>query len=344
MADDPKKKKGKTDTLDTGELQEDFGALTGIGVVLARDEDGKYLNPELVVLAYQSQGWTKAKLSPNGKKVIPGKKEEGVEWDSNKITAELTQTNWYEENDGNIRVADNAKATDSATWLKDVGNIKASLKRVAVARGADLSGYSEEQLDKLSEEILRSNYSYITRGPDSEIPDSVLDSYLTPLIGMGEDGSMKGAAGLTASGLRQLTEQYGVMYSDKWYLDKIQALENGETTEFDVKSEIVDSARDTWGTIGDQITDTRSTYQIADSYIQRMAATWEMDPDTINLDTPEIKNALMKMGPDGQPYKQTMWEFEQDLRMDPRWDDTKQGQKELTDGSMKMLKDYGFWK
>jgi hypothetical protein len=343
MADDPKKK-GKTDELDTGELYEDFGALTGIGVVLARDENGKYLNPELVVLAYKSQGWTKAKLSPNGKKVIPGKKEEGVEWDSNKITAELTKTNWYDENDGNIRVADNAKATDSATYMKDVGNVKEALKRIAVQRGADLSGYSEEQLDELAEDILRSNYSYITRGPDSQIPDSVLDSYLTPLISMGGDGSMKGEAGLTASGLRQMAEQYGVMFSDKWYLEQIQALDNGTTTEFDVKAQIVDSARETWSTIGDQINENRSTYQIADSYIQRMAATWEMDPDTINLETPEIKNALMKMGPDGQPYRQTMWEFEQDLRNDPRWDNTKQGQKELGDGSMMMLKELGFWK
>jgi hypothetical protein len=337
-------KNPKTDTLDTGELQEDFGSLTGIGVVLARDENGVFLNPELVILAYQSQGWTNAKLNAAGTKVIPGKKEEGVEWDQNKITAELTNTTWYEENDGNVRVAQNAKNTDSATWLKDVGNIKASLKRKAVERGADLSGYSEEQLDTLAEEILTANYSYITRGPDSQIPDSVLDSYLTPLISMGEDGSMKGAAGLTASTLRQMTEQYGVMFSDKWYLEQIQALENGETTEFDIKSQVVDSARETWGTIGDQINENRSTYQIANSYIQRMAATWEMDPDTINLETPEIKNALMKMGPDGKPYKQTMWEFEQDLRMDPRWDATKQGQQELTAGSMKMLKDYGFWK
>ena len=343
MADDPKRK-NKPDELDTGDLYDDFGALTGIGVVLARDENGKYLNPELVVLAYKSQGWTKAKLSPNGKKVIPGKKEEGVEWDSNKITAELTKTNWYDENDGNIRVADNAKATDSATYMKDVGNVKESLKRIAVQRGADLSGYSEEQLDKLAEDILRSNYSYITRGPDSQIPDSVLDSYLTPLISMGGDGSMKGEAGLTASGLRQMAEQYGVMFSDKWYLEQIQALENGTTTEFDVKAQIVDSARETWSTIGDQINENRSTYQIADSYIQRMAATWEMDPDTINLETPEIKNALMKMGPDGQPYKQTIWEFEQDLRNDPRWDSTKQGQKELGEGSMMMLKELGFWK
>jgi hypothetical protein len=333
----------KTDKLNTGDLQEDFGGLTGVGIILAKDEDGKFLNPELVLMAYRSQGWENAEISPNGKRVIKGKKNEGVEWDQNKITAELTKTDWYKTNDGNLRVADNAKNTDPATWETDVNNLRESLKRLAAARGATLPE-DEVALTQMAEEILRTNYSYITRGPDSQIPDSVLDSYLTPLVGLGEDGAMKGGAGASAAELRQMAEQYGVAFSDKWYLEQVQALENGTTTEFDVKNMIVDSARETWPTLTDQINENRSTYQVADSYIQRMAATWEMDPDTINLETPEIKNALTKMGPDGKPYKQTMWEFEQDLRMDPRWDGTKQGQKELNAGSMKMLKDYGFWK
>ena len=53
MVDDPKRK-NEADELDAGDLYDDFGALTGIGVVLARDKDGKYLNPELVVLAYKA--------------------------------------------------------------------------------------------------------------------------------------------------------------------------------------------------------------------------------------------------------------------------------------------------
>ncbi|NDB65204.1 MAG: hypothetical protein EB168_05995, partial [Euryarchaeota archaeon] len=64
----------KTDKLDTAELQSDFGGITGIGIILAKDEDGRYLNPELIVMAYRSQGWENAKISPNGKRVIKGKK------------------------------------------------------------------------------------------------------------------------------------------------------------------------------------------------------------------------------------------------------------------------------
>ena len=322
----------KTDKLDIGDLQEDFGSVGGVGLVLS--------NPELLVLAYKSQGWTNAKIGKNGK-VIPGKKEEGVEWDDSKIAAELTNTTWYQENDGNLRVADNAKNTDPATWGTNVEQIKSSLQRKAVERGASLEG---QDLDALAEEILRTNYSYISRTPDAQIPDSVLDSYLTPLVALGPGGELKGSAGLNASQLRQYAEQYGVAMTDKWYLEQVQALENGETTEFDVKNIIVNNARETWPTLGDQITEYRSVYNIADSYIQRMAATLEMDPDTINLDTPEIKNALVAVGPDGNPIRKTMWEFEQGLRKDPRWDTTKQGQKELSDASMQMLKDFGFWK
>lgn len=325
------------DDLDLAELQADFGGVSGIGLILA--------NPELLLLAYQSQGWTNAKIvypdpnDPTKFEIEEGEKEEGVEWEPNKIAAEVTNTDWYKTNDGNLRLADNAKNTDPATWATQLDNVKGSIIRKATERGANLEGFD---VDKMAENVLRNNYTYISKAPDGEIPDSVLDSYLTPLVTMNANGDFRGAAQTSAAQLRSFAEKYGVAMSDQWYASAIQGLDQNTINLVDLQTEIVNNARETWPTL-DGISLTKSTYDIADSYMQRMANVLEMDVDTINLETPEIKNALVSKDADGNPIRRTMWEFEQDLRMDPRWETTKQGQQELSDASMRMLKEFGFY-
>ena len=327
----------KTDDLDLAELQADFGGVSGIGLILA--------NPELLLLAYQSQGWTNAKIvypdpnDPTKFEIEEGEKEEGVEWEPNKIAAEVTSTDWYKTNDGNLRLADNAKNTDPATWATQLENVKKSIIRKATERGANLEGFD---VDDMAENILRNNYTYISKAPDGAIPDSVLDSYLTPLVTMDANGDFRGEAQTSASQLRAFAEKYGVVMSDRWYSDAIQGLDENTINLVDLQTEIVNNARETWPTL-DGISLTKSTQDIADSYMQRMANVWEMDIDTISLETPEIKKALVGVDADGNPYRQTMWEFEQSLRNDPRWDSTAQGQRELGEGSMMMLKELGFW-
>ena len=170
----------------------------------------------------------------------------------------------------------------------------------------------------------------------------MLDKHLTPLISMNESGDFRGQAQTNAVQLRAFAEKYGVSLSDQWFDNAIQGLDGNTTTLIDLQTEIVNNARETWPTL-DGISLTKSTYDIADSYMQRMANVLEMDVDTINLETPEIKNALVSKDADGNPMRKTMWEFEQDLRMDPRWETTKQGQQELGDASMRMLKEFGFY-
>lgn len=330
----------KTDDLNYADLRADFGSVAGIGAVLN--------DPDLMLLAYQSQGWTNAKVvypdpnDPTKFKIEPGEKEEGVEWDSSKIGVEVQKTDWYKNNDGNIRLAQDARNTDPASFATKVENIKESLRRKATERGADLSMMSDEELTQLSENILTNNYTYVSASPDGAIPDSVLDKHLTPLIQMSGGGDFRGQAQANASALRAYADKYGVALSDKWYDNAIRGLDANTTTLVDLQTEIVNNARETWPTL-DGISLTKSTTDIADSYMQRMANVLEMDIDTITLETPEIKNALVAKDEAGNPIRKTMWEFEQDLRMDPRWETTQQGQKELSDASVRMLKEFGFY-
>ena len=326
----------KADKLVREDLEEDYGGDYGIGLILSE--------PTLLLLAYQAQGYKDAEIIYNEdgsfKKIKSGKISEGEEWTDAKIDSEIRNSDWYGTYDANVRLATAAKESGDPTWTTQISNIVGTLERKAVERGANIEGVD---LNKIAEEILTNNYTYVDKTPDGSIPDSILDSYLTPLIVAGQDGTFKGQAEISAQTLREYAEKYGVSMSDKWFANAIQSLDSNATTLVDLQNEIINNARETWPTL-DGISSTRSTMDIADSYIQRMANVWEMDPDTISLETPEIKKALVGVDADGNPYRQTMWEFEQSLRNDPRWDGTEQGQRELGEGSMMMLKELGFWK
>lgn len=324
----------KTDRLSMGDLKADLGTSWGVGLVLSV--------PELRVLAFQSQGWLDARVDPETGKIIKGKKTEGVEWDANKIALEIQNSKWYAKNDANVRLAENARLSDPATWQRKVTNVAGTLRRRATEMGAVLDGVD---IEDLAQKILKTNYSYVDGSPDGSIPDSVLDEFLVPMIRAKDSGDFGGKAGMSAASIRQTLKQYGVTVTDSWVLDAVRGLEDGTKTEQDILNGIVDIAKQTWGSLAGGISDTVSTTQLASSYIATLANTLEIDEQAIDLNTPEIKQALMYVDPaTGQQRQKSLWEFEQDLRKDPRWEGTKQGQKELGDAAMGMLRDFGFWK
>lgn len=323
-----------TDNLDRGELQKDLGTAWGVGLILS--------DPELMVLAYRSQGWTKARYNRKTKKFVLGKKTEGVEWGSEQIALEIQNSRWYKNRDGSTRMAENARLSDPATWQRNVSDIASNLQKQAAQMGANLG---DLDVADLAERILKENYLYIDRSPDGKIPDSVVSAFLVPYINPNEEGKFGGKAGMDAAQIRATAREYGVNLTDKFVLQTLRGLQDGTTTEQDVLSYIVTQAKSAWGPLGEKISETTSTAALASSYIATLANTLELDEDSIDLNTPEIKNALMFTDPaSGQVRQKSLWEFEKELRNDQRWDTTKQGQAELGDAAMMMLRDFGFWK
>lgn len=322
------------DTLDQAELQADLGTAWGVGLILS--------NPQLAVLAYKSQGWSGAYYDKKKKRVIPGQKRKGKEWSAAKIALEIQNTKWYQNRDGSTRMAENARLSDPATWARNLSDISDTLQRQAAQMGADISGLN---LEKTAERILKENYLYVDRNPDGAIPESVINSFLVPLINAGEEGQFAGGAATNAMSIRATAKSYGVDMTDKWVLDTVRKLQDGSLTQADVLNQIVTSARSAYPTLGENINESVSVQDLASSYISKMASVWEMDEDTIDLKDPTIQKAMMYIDPGtGQTRQKSLWEFEQELRQDKRWDSTAQGQQELSEAGMSMLRDFGFWK
>jgi hypothetical protein len=71
-------------------------------------------------------------------------------------------------------------------------------------------------------------------------------------------------------------------------------------------------------------------------YRQTMAATLELDPNTINLNDPTLRSAITDKG------DMNLYGFKKNLRKDNRWQYTSDAREEVGNSALKVLQDFGF--
>lgn len=326
---------GRVDRLDREELADDFGQSYGVGLVLA--------NKELLLIAYRSQGWTNARIDRRTGRIIKGKQTKS-EWGASRVAAEIQQTKWYQSRTGNQREADNAAKMDPTSYNQRVAWLVDSIKEQATQVGADLAG---ADVEGFARRMLRDNWLYLSGSADEEVPRRFLDDFLAPLIKpkAGTTGEFAGESAVTAATLRKRAEQYGVTLSDQWYLKAIQQLHAGDISEQELTNEIINNSKSRYAGLAGMISDTRSVQDLADPYIQMYADVLERSPSEVDIYNPDIQKAMQFTDPaTGQVRMKSLWEFEQELRQKPEWGNTSRGRRELNDGAMAMLRDFGFVK
>ena len=83
-------------------------------------------------------------------------------------------------------------------------------------------------------------------------------------------------------------------------------------------------------------------WQISSPYRTAVANLLEMDPDQINLDEQLVKMGLQATGADGKPRIMPLYEFEQQVRSDPRWQKTDNAYQTYTKVGQDLLRMFGF--
>lgn len=319
------------DKLSKGELSRDFGQSYGVGLIMA--------HPELMVLAYKSQGWTNARIDKRTGKIIKGKNT-GIEWDAETTAAAIQQTKWYNARTGNQREAENAERMDPTSFNSRIQNLVANIEQTATQVGADLTGVD---VRSFARQMLRDNWNYVSGSADAQVPERLLNAFLKPYIKAGPDGNFRGQAATNAATLRKNADAYGVRFSDDWYARAVQQIQAGEITQADLDNEIVTASRSRYQGLAGLISPTRSLADIADPYLQMKADVMEVPLETLTLEDPDIQAALQVRDPNtGNVMPQSLYEFKMALRQKPAWAGTTQGRQEMNDGAMKMLKDFGF--
>jgi hypothetical protein len=68
----------------------------------------------------------------------------------------------------------------------------------------------------------------------------------------------------------------------------------------------------------------------------------EIEPDDISFDDPLLQRGLQGVGPDGKPSVVPLYDFQRQVREDPRWQYTDNAYATYTDVGTKLLQMFGF--
>lgn len=162
-------------------------------------------------------------------------------------------------------------------------------------------------------------------------------------VTFGTNGMAGGKAGESQSELNQYAYQMGVKNSDQWIQQAVRDIASGKKTMFDYKNQIMQQAIAAFPTYADQFKTGSTLQDLAQPYMQSMSSILEIPPGQINLFDDSIRNALNYKGTDGKVSAKPLWQFQNDLRNDPRWKQTQNAQDASMGVAHKVLQDFGFY-
>ena len=151
----------------------------------------------------------------------------------------------------------------------------------------------------------------------------------------------KGSAAEQLNSLKELAGSFGMQYDEGWYNTAATNVLTGKDDIETYKQYVKDQAKSKFPTLSAQLDQGFTVRQLASPYVQTMSNILEIDPNTIGLNDIYVNQALTGLNDKGEPSTKPLWQFEQDLRKDPRWNFTKNAQDSLMGTARKVLQDFG---
>lgn len=246
------------------------------------------------------------------------------------FNAKIAATPWYKQHSQGLRDLLMLHASDPATYTQNLNTQvwKVHMAAAQMGRNVDLNSVA-----------LASMAGGWT--------DAELNAYIgtkgTLVHQSGTGGALTGSAAQIESHLRQTAAAYGVPVTDKTISDSIQKIQVGHDTTDGFDALMKARAKAAFPHLATQIDAGMTVQQIADPYMATYAKTLELPQSTVTLSTPAIRKALLSQDPKtGQPTSQPLWQFEQTVKADPRYDKTDQAKTDAYSTLAQVGKDWGF--
>ena len=218
-----------------------------------------------------------------------------------------------------------------ADWEESLKTAREQVQQFATQMGSSLT----------PEELNTFAYRYLNEGWDRPGRETLLSKALSENIGMSDTGMMRGASGNIADDLRAIAEDNGITFSNDFYLSAAKSVNSQLSTIDDWSRDIREQAASLFPVYSDKIRAGVSVRDLASPYISLMQQTLELDPASISLNDPYIRDALGGFSETGDPKATNLWDFQKKLRNDPRWMNTLQANNEITNSFESVLKMFG---
>lgn len=244
--------------------------------------------------------------------------------------AKLRNTKWWKTHSDKEREYLTQTYTDPATAKQNFNAAYISVRQLANQLGIKETKFTKARIQEAAYNVAAKGWS-----------DSQLRYYLGQYVYF-DGGDMEGAGADTQNELRAYAYSMGVHMSDKWYADNTRQVLRGLATTSDYKNDMLRQAKAMFPQFSKQLDSGQTVADIAQPYLQSMSQILELPTGSINLFDPTIKKALQYKNPGTlQTETKPLWQFENDLRGDPRWKATKNAQDSMMQIGHQVLADFG---
>lgn len=152
----------------------------------------------------------------------------------------------------------------------------------------------------------------------------------------------EGPAGKYFVAVKQLAANNGINLSDNAARSYATDIVSGTIDQDTAYNTIRESAANAFPSLGDKIKQGINLKTLADPYIQSMSNILEVPDTAIDLFDPKIRSAMAYTTPDGKVGTKSIYDFEKELRQDPRWQYTNNARQQAASVATTVLKDFGF--
>lgn len=325
---------GPWSTYKTGAYKEFYG---GSGASVSEDSSSTYSSGGTVAPKLSSAelaekyGFVSGLLNsiPELKKLFELAVKETMSVD--KFQAKLRNTKWWKTHSKDERDYLIQLKADPATAKQEYQQARAKVLQLAEQMGMQVNSSVRKQLDAAT-------YNMVAKGWD----EAQLRYYLGAYVSFPKE-MLQGEGGETIGEMREYAYSMGVNLADSWYTARARNVLRGIATIQDYKSEIANKAKASFPQWTKQIEAGQSVADIAQPYMQSMAQILELPSGSINLFDKTVRRALNYTNPSSlQKEAKPLWQFENELRSDPRWKKTKNAQDSLFQVGHQVLADFGF--
>jgi hypothetical protein len=237
----------------------------------------------------------------------------------------LAGTAWFKSHGVQVTQNLSMEKTSPDVFKQNVATVKEQIRDEAARLGQTLS---EADLTAIS----RDAFVYGKSFNSSQVINDIVTK------GSGKAG---GTYGDTVNSLKSYTASMGVNYSDNWYKTAGDKVAIGDMTVEDFQNQVKDMAKSKYQHFADQIDKGMTVSAIASPYIQSMSNLLEVPSSEIGLDDYNVNKALTSMTADGKQQAQPLWQFESELRKDPRWAKTKNARDAMDSTARSVLSSFG---
>lgn len=229
-------------------------------------------------------------------------------WTQQRLEAELQKTNWWKTTSDAQRRFSAAQQQDPETARQAVAQRQSELLVTAQGMGVRME---PDRLRQIAEDSLRFGWD------DSQVRRSIAAEY-------DYNGAEFGQAGQTARQFKQLASDYLVPMSDQTMEKWVEDVVAGNVDEEGFRSYLTEQAKSLFPSLSGAIDRGVTVRQYADPYVQIAARELEMNPESIDLNSPKWRNMLDQVDPKtGERTSMTLSQAQRYLRTQPEWQMTR---------------------